>query len=175
MCEKCEPFGGLWRETPTGLKRCDCGTGKRLVEIQRQRENPTPRPPVISEGDVTVFVQMLGVMRYFPSESGARLLIGEEIRSMCASSADALGLVQRIARTYDGWPGMKEMRRVYCETRVPLDGLIDNSPSEVYPGGIPSERPQVVAAPMKALPVGKVTADRELESAVRQLASKKVM
>jgi hypothetical protein len=116
-------------------------------------------PPVIPSAEATIFVEMMTGMAYFPSEEGFRMAVGDEIRSMCRSQQEALWLVTRLNRLYDRWPGIPEMRRVYCSSgRQPLDGVDCIGISPIYPEGIPVESVTRQAAiqirndaPLKAL------------------------
>lgn len=167
MCDKCEPFGGLWMETPNGLCRCTCPAGDKF------RSAPTPKPPRLSVKDTEVFVEMLMAIPYFRTEAGAVIQVGNEIRAMCKDAEEALWLVQRMNRLYSRWPGTQEMRRVYCGRHVPLDGVPPKGISEVYPDGITSEDPirekQIEGPPpMRKLPEGReVSAGKRTDTAVR--------
>ena len=176
MCNKCAPFDGLWMETPQGLRRCDCETGRRLKEASDAAVNPQYHPPVISAKDAEVFVEMLAAIPYFPRESGARLIIAEELRSICRDSGEALWLAQRMVRLYERWPGPREMRIVYCAKHVPLDGLLEAGLSEVYPDGIPAERPGASQKALEAPAAAEeLSAAPSLRNAILDLARAKDM
>lgn len=175
MCEKCEPFGGLWKQTETGLCRCVCAEGKRLSEIDQARFENRSEAPRITKETATMAVEMLAAIAFFPRESGARMLIAEEIRSMCRTSDEALWLVQRVSRLYDRWPGVREMRLVYCSKHRPLDGYELIGGSETFPEGIPPEK-QIEAPVLKALPAGRVASAAEsVDGAVADIAKAKRM
>ncbi len=159
-CERCEPYGGLWMETANGLRRCACATGRRLAE------GPVANEPTISGPEATAFVEMLASIPFFPPENGARLAIGDEIRSMCAGSREALWLVTRMRRLYTRWPGPSELRRVYASKHLPWDGVQPIGISESYPEGIPSEREQLIAPQSRQITDGKV------KKAVESMAAK---
>jgi hypothetical protein len=171
MCDKCAPYDGLWMDTPRGLARCDCADGQRLSAP------PVGHPPVLTPEQATVFVEMLAAIPFFPSEAGARLAIGDEMRSMCAGPQEADWLVTRMRRLYSRWPGLIEMRRVYASRYLPWDGARPIGISEHYPDGIPSEReastPLLGAAPMRQLAGGRsevVVEDPAVERAVVELS-----
>lgn len=172
-CDKCAAFGGLWMETPRGLRRCDCAAGRRLSEP------PKSHPPVLTDKQTTAFVEMLGSIPYFPGERGARIAIGEEVRAMCAGPKEALWLVTRMRRLFQQWPGPIAMRHVYYAKYMPLDGERPIGMLEAYPDGIPAEAesalPQLPAAPPIAL-LGdgrkhEVVADPKIATAVKRLAA----
>lgn len=150
VCEKCGDSGFEAFESLSGhsaSRLCSCVVGR---SIKRARE-PIIREPVLSGKDTEIFVEMLAAIPYFPGESGARLMIGEEIRSMCADAGEAMWLVQRAARLFPRWPGLAELRRLYCSSkRCPLDGVWAVGISEGYPNGYPGEtRPLLIDAPNK--------------------------
>jgi hypothetical protein len=152
-CKECEPYGGVWKlvinsKGDEGMKRCDCPDSARItaaVEARKKaKENPVWHPPVLNEHEAAAFVEMLaGAMKFTPGDGLSRALIGEELRSMVHDASEAMWLTKRMSRLYTDWPGVKEMRRVYCKSgRIPLDGVLDDSPSEIYTAdeGIPPER-----------------------------------
>jgi hypothetical protein len=169
-CPECAPFGGSFMRTESGLTRCACPRGQAL----RQAAVPkTTREvaPVISSGAAAICVEMLAALNYFPPEAGARSLIGAELRAMCSSEEDARWVVRRMAQLYSKWPGILEMRRVYCNGRNPHDGVEAVGISEVYPDGIPSEK---LATPdarrLLPAPSDQISAAKSIEATVRDLA-----
>ena len=168
-CRTCAPHGGLWIPGPNGGQmRCpNCERGQRLANAG----HPTPRPPVLRAEECTVYVEMLASIPFFPAESGARVLIGNQIRSMCGSSGEALWLVERMVYLHgDKWPGPAEMRRVYCAKHFPLDGVPAIGVSEKFPDGIPSENPPAARPLLSAAPISE---DHQFAAAVRHLAQAK--
>jgi len=137
-CAKCSPFGGSWRETETGLKRCDCPRGRALAAKAKE---PEYRDPVISTEQATLCTEMMASIPFFPPEEGARAVISNEIAAMCESDDQARWLAVRMVRLYRKWPGVIEMRIVFCSRHHPLDAIAAIGESEAYPDGIPSERP----------------------------------
>lgn len=179
-CDQCRPNGGNYRIVEKTLKsgvsvsgaaRCVCARGKALEA--RETDSQIIGPPVLTSAQLTLCVEMLAAMGFFPSESGARMAIANEIGRMCRSFEDAVWLSQRMIQLYPAWPGALDMRLVYCSRRRPLDGIVPAQlGTEAYPEGIPSET-FTPEEPLKALPAGHVvSADPELEAAVRDLAGK---
>jgi hypothetical protein len=144
-----------------------------LTGIDQARIDGHSEQPRISNEAAAVAVEMLASLPFFPKEGGARLLIAEEIRSMCHDSEQALWLAQRMARLYSKWPSVRDMRAVYCSKYRPLDGFELIGSTEDFPDGIPSEK--LLAAPeMKALPPGReVSVADSLEDTVLDLARAK--
>lgn len=173
-CALCEPYGGTWAETPTGLKRCDCARGRAIAAMATAK----PREPVMSTEAATVFARMLTVIPYFPAGESVLSTVADEIASLCEGVEQAKWLVRRMRRLYQRWPGLPEMRLVYVSKFQPLDGIQPVCASEFYPEGIPgeaeSQAPQIAAAPMKALPAGEpVTAALSIAATVADLCELK--
>ena len=137
-CVKCSRFDGIWMETETGVKRCDCPRGRALAA---KAKVPEYRDPVISTEQATLCTEMMASIPFFPPEEGARAVISNEIAAMCESDEQARWLAMRMVRLYRKWPGAIEMRIVFCSTHQPLDAIGAIGESEAYPDGIPSERP----------------------------------
>jgi hypothetical protein len=122
---------------------------------------------------------MLAAIPFFPMEGGARVAIGNEISSMCSDFAAGTWLAQRMVALYARWPGVPDLRLVYCAGRMPLDGVHPLLlTSETYPDGIPSEDPTREAAQLasgiRQLPAGMVvSASPSLERAVLALVAAK--
>lgn len=162
-CELCAPFGGAWMETDSGLSRCKCARGKSLADTERPK---SPQAPVLNAETCASCAEMLAAIpNFYPREAAARSAIAEEIGAMCASPEDAVWLVKRMIRLYSKWPGVIEMRLVYCSGRQPLDGIQAICASQDYPDGIPSERDGAIPAALLAATETKRIAAGEVSSA----------
>jgi hypothetical protein len=126
-------------ETNRGLKRCDCQRGRALADLSKPA---LPQAPTISAKAATLATEMMAVFSFFPKEAAARSLIADELRAMCSTEAEALWLVRRMARLYQTWPGLGELRSVFCSSHRPLDGVEPCCISPFFPDGIPSEAPE---------------------------------
>lgn len=136
-CDKCRPFGGLWKEGEKGgMERCICARGNALRSANAPK---AALPPVISAAHATMCAEMMSAIPFFPASSGALSAIGNEIAAMCHTPEEAAWLAQRMVRLYRKWPGVQEMRLVFCQKHHPLDGIEAHCASETYPDGIPSE------------------------------------
>lgn len=174
MCDDCRPWGGYWRwreaegTRTAGLERCTCEDGARAAGAEERRKSGKALPPVLTVAEGTLLVEMLaaGVPSFFPSEAGGRTMIGDELRQMCHDWNDAENFVRSLSRRWKKWEGLAEMRRAYCASRVPLDAVMDDSVSEVYPDGYPPrqldtpERAALAAAPSTKLLAGPVDEER---------------
>lgn len=170
MCSKCEAYNGLWMETPEGLRRCTCASGRKLSQPITRHQ------PVITVEQARVFVEMLAVIPFYPGEAGARVMIGDELRELCESPEKALWLVKRMARLFPNrWPGLGAMRHVYASSFIPWDGVMPQGICEHYPEGIPTEAEeddarQIEGAKPKQIEAGKVSVDERLNR-VMEIAS----
>ena len=69
---KCEDYGGRWMMTDSeGLKQ--------LRLPFRSSEPIKSHPPVLTQQQATLFVEMLASIPFFPSEGGARIAISDEL------------------------------------------------------------------------------------------------
>jgi hypothetical protein len=93
-----------------------------------------------------------GTMKYFPSDSGARLGIAKQIASMASNVQEVNWLVARVPQLFVDWPGMREVRAVFCSRFRPLDGV--DVYSDTYLDGIPSERTTGPETSFTAIPEG---------------------
>lgn len=138
-CEKCRPFGGNFVETPGGMKRCDCPRGRALAAPLKV-VNPDIFEPVISGEYAMICAEIVAGIPFFPAGSATIGNVANEIAAICETEKQARWLAVRMTRLYEKWPGVIEMRRVFCATHQPFDGVRDVGTSEVYPNGFPSER-----------------------------------
>ena len=171
-CEKCSPFEGLWCFRRGGTCRCDCARGQTLAAMDAARKERTilEVEPAISEETATMCVSMLSAIRFFPSEAGARIAIASELQSMCNSDIQALWLARRMVRLFSEWPGVPDLRAVFCSQHVPLDRYQPLTICQAYPEGIPSEIEEPKTQTL-ALPAGHtVSADARLDQSVRMVA-----
>lgn len=186
MCSKCEPYAGLWQRTDAGLIRCDCAPNQTLRKVEQARHDNIVEKPVLSDAAALAIVEMLsGLLAYFPAptQAIARGAIASEIQKICASETHAEWLVSRMAKLYTQWPGVRDMRMVYCSKYRPLDGFELAGGTEDYPDGIPSEADSVMGAlpaghPQRALPAPRgeqVSAAESIRETVAMLAEAKSM
>ena len=124
-------------------------------------------PTVIAE-----LCSELTLLRYFPGEQGARTALFLLIGRMCSNEDQVRWLVQRTLNTCNEWPGPLVLRQILCSKYRAADG-IDVSCTSMFPDGIPSSKP-VEAWKPAALPPGRmVSADKELDDKLRELAQMK--
>jgi hypothetical protein len=132
--------------------------------------------PVISPELATIAVESMSCLEYYPAESAARAAISAELSSMCKSEDEVKWLVRRMIRLYTKWPGIMELRRVYCSTHPPLDAIEPTGASEFYPDGIPSESYRDLS-PQRLIGLrnedGKISGSSSAAAGVRRLARAK--
>jgi hypothetical protein len=63
-----------------------------------------------------------GTIQFFPSDPEARIGIAEEIVAMAANEEQVRWLVGFLPKIYRDWPGMLEVRAVFCTRYKPADG-----------------------------------------------------
>jgi hypothetical protein len=79
------------------------------------------------------------MMPFFPgADTDARAVLIEDLVSMVHSDAEALWIAHRLNYLYKAWPGLGEMRAMFCKCFIPKDGNIQNH-SDAYPDGFPIE------------------------------------
>lgn len=82
----------------------------------------------------------IALLPFFPaSDRGARAVLQEELILICESDEHAQWLAIRMGQVFKkGWPGLGELRALYCKRFKPRDGI--QSASELFQDGFPSEQ-----------------------------------
>lgn len=117
-----------------------------------------------------------GTLKFFPSDADARFGIAEEISEMAANEDQVVWLVKRLPKIYHEWPGMAEVRAVFCSKFRPKDGI--ETYSTVYVDGIPSEKEPLALPPppMRQLAAGEpVSGAESISATVSDLCRQKDM
>ena len=118
----------------------------------------------------TAAVAKMALMAFFPGDADVRAALVSVFMEMIDTDEQLDWLVNRALRLYARWPGVAEIRALYCSRWKPKDGM--ETYSSIYPEGIPSERNG--ARQERDAPRGSpVTADVDLDRKVRQAADKK--
>ena len=86
-----------------------------------------------------IVAKMGGGMPFFPGDVDGRIGIAEAMADMCETEDQARWLAKRMGILFSRWPGVKEMRAVYCSKYRPLDR--EEANSDAFPEGVPSEVP----------------------------------
>jgi hypothetical protein len=114
-------------------------------------------------------VSKLALMAYFPGDPDIRAALVWALLEMIETEEQMQWLVSRALRLYTKWPGVAELRALYCSHYRPKDG--QEAYSSVYPDGIPSERRQ--AEGRDAARGEPVSSDPTLDRMITQAAARK--
>jgi len=82
-------------------------------------------------------IGLLKSMPSFPADPMVRQAVSDDVLELVRDEHELLWLVRRVTQLYGEWPGLSEVRAVYCSKYKPRDGV--EAYSGVYPDGIPSE------------------------------------
>ncbi len=112
----------------------------------------------------------LGALSFFPKDVRARLTLARLLRDFVTTKDQSQWLVRRMLQLFDVWPGPRELRALYCSRWKPRDGV--EATSEKYPAP-PGYPPEHKPEPKLLFNPSEISADPELERAVRDLAAMK--
>ncbi len=114
----------------------------------------------------------LTLLKFFPSETPARIALAKLVAGMASTHEQVEWLVARTLSLCNEWPGPKVLRQIFCSKFKPADG-VSVGPTEMFPDGLPPERP--IQPPMRpALPPGHVaTLDANLDKQLQVVAAEK--
>jgi hypothetical protein len=83
----------------------------------------------------------IALMKFFPaSDISARATVMLELIEMCSTDEQVEWLGNRVTALYTEWPGLRELRAVFCSKFKPADGIEVYSADTRFIDGIPSER-----------------------------------
>lgn len=118
--------------------QCKCDHAMAIMHYRKHCHDY--HAPIVSTEHATVCVEMMSAIPFFPTDGGARVLIASEVAAICSDEAQALWLARRMARLYSSWPGISEMRRMFCATYMPYDGIDPVGHSEIYGDRFPNNQ-----------------------------------
>lgn len=116
----------------------------------------------------------LKLMKFFPADEDACLVLATDLQEMADTEEQIEWAIKRVRNLYKEWPGVHELRAVFCSRFRPKDGI--NAYSTVYLDGLPPSKEALgIAGPeLKALPPGHVASvDNGAEAAVHVLSKVK--
>ena len=116
-------------------------------------------------------VNQLALMAFFPSDPEVRAALVTVLMNLVETEEQLDWLVNRALRLYAKWPGVAELRALYCSRFKPRDGI--ESYSTVYLDGIPPENTPRGFRAEDEKPL--TTADPELRKNVAELAHRRRM
>lgn len=181
-CAKCAPYRGSHQLIEDrGMERCDCARGKLLRRgddirrLQRGAEFGEIKVPPPNETAIRAARQAAITLTDIPGcprDDETITFLADDLLTMVRNSEQLRWLVRRARMLYSHWPGSREIRVLFCQKFMPLDGF-EVSGSIVYPDGIPSEHPDTTPF---LLPAGRVVSiDTEFDAKLQSLAKTKVM
>ena len=109
------------------------------------------------------------LMKKFPFDSDAKSELGNILCGMCNNDEELEWISSRIPALFAEWPGIGEVRGIFCKRYHPADGI--EAYSTCYPERIPTD-----PAPNTELPDPRtklISADLELQNTVKALAKGK--
>jgi hypothetical protein len=136
--------------------RCNCAYGRMLSSRVNRPTPPRRAEQVLTDDEVSMAIEGLASIPWFPKEDGARTMIADAIARLCGDSRSSFELVRRMVDMYRQWPGVREMRICYCAlVGPPLSGEdLHLAVSEFYPDGFGPALASVIPT-RKQLPTGK--------------------
>ena len=117
---------------------------------------------------VSAAVAKLGLMAFFPSDPEVRVALVPILMDMIDTKEQLDWLTSRALKLYPRWPGVSDIRALYCSRYKPKDG--EEAYSEIYQDGFPSERPAAAIPPKRAT---TTTADAEFAGKIKDMAKVK--
>jgi len=73
---------------------------------------------------IAAAVECFGLLKYFPSGEGERLLVMRILERMVPTVEALNWLANRLLNEVGEWPGPKELRGLLCVRYTPLDGVV---------------------------------------------------
>ena len=90
-------------------------------------------------------VSKLALMAFFPGDSDTRGALIWALLQFVETEEQLDWLVERALQLYARWPGVGELRALYCSRFKPRDGV--EAYSEIYQSGFPHQTPAPKALP----------------------------
>src|SRR6266852_5020605 len=105
---------------------------------------------MLTQEGVDAAASRIALIPFFPSsQDNAKGVVIEELVAMCDSDQQAQWLAARMGQVFKQWPGLGEMRALFCKRFKPADG--HDVGSQLYADGFPSEA-ELGPLPIKGLP-----------------------
>ena len=119
----------------------------------------------LTPDDAAVAVSRLALMAFFPGDPDTRSALVWVLMQLVETTEQLDWLVERALKLYTRWPGVGEIRAVYCSRFKPKDGV--EAYSAIYQSGFPHQTPAPEAPPKRAT---SYTADPEFEAELERVA-----
>jgi hypothetical protein len=75
-------------------------------------------------GEVATVLSDLTALNYFPADDGGRLAVVKLVCAMASDMGQVRWLVNRVLTLFNGYPGPRDLRAVFCSRFAPADGLV---------------------------------------------------
>jgi hypothetical protein len=115
-------------------------------------------------------VSNLALMAFFPGDPDTRVALMNVLMSLVDTKEHLDWLIERALKLYARWPGVAELRALYCSRYPPKDGA--EAYSEIYESGFPHESPAATYVTPAGAPVSN---DATIDAVVRKAAKLKAM
>jgi hypothetical protein len=116
-------------------------------------------------------VSRFALMAFFPGDIDTRAALIWALLQFVEFEEQLDWLVERGLKSYSRWPGLGELRALYCSRFRPKDGM--EAYSEVYQFGFPHESRQTSQKPLAR--ERRVSADGGLDGETRRVANAKTL
>lgn len=122
----------------------------------------------VSTAAISRLISRLSLLRFFPSGEDQRQEIAESVEAFAFDNEQLAWLGKRMIALYSDWPGVHELRAVFCSRFPPRDRV--EGESSVFPEGVPRD-PALGRPPQQLLPAGHVASvSGELDKSIQDLA-----
>ena len=168
-CGRCE--AGDWPYAANGgVERCDCLRGRALADADASRGRRRTDAPGITAEQAMIAIERLAVrMLMVPAGEFAHVELAGDLIELVCDTEELDWLVREATRRYPNWPGMRELRALYCAMFSPRDGVLVES--AVYEGGFPQiAEPSPVRQLKQAKYGGQIGAEASVSLLARVVA-----
>ena len=144
-CERCKSTDWPFKDNSDldrGVERCSCRRGEAMKRADSRRPDvrvdgsgrcvvvarPVTDAPGILPEEALAAVEKLGVVMSMVPGGIARRIIAEEVVLFVCAPMSLAWLIKQAPMIYKGvWPGMYELRALYCAKFPPKDGQVAES------------------------------------------------
>lgn len=101
----------------------------------------------------------MAAMKFYPGDIDARIAIAEELAYMAKNEEQIRFVVRRALGLYSEWPGIREIRALFCSRYRPADGVecgstvyLDGIPADIFRPWSPGEFRELSPSEMRQIP-----------------------
>ena len=135
-CGKCSTTDWPYQANG-GVDRCTCARGRALAQAALSRGRRRNDVSGVESVLVSLAVEDLAaLMPHYGALASdvARLAVARQLQEFVCDPEELAWLVREAPLRYPAWPGIREIRALYCARFSPRDGVVVDS--WVYEGGI---------------------------------------